>query len=143
MTVQRANRSLRRAAAFGRIALCAAGAAAAVALLGWLPTYELCGSAGVRAMLAAVGVALAGAWAGVLPTVACLSRPARQHPQGILTGLGVRFGVTVALALGLWSSGVLEERPFLLWVGIAQFAILGVDVWGLSVLLAQAAKEGP
>ena len=133
--------SIRRGAAFTRIALCAGATAAALALVGWWPTAARVGSAGVPAMLAAIAIALVGAWAGTAPAVWILNRPPQQHAAGLLTGLAVRFGVTIGLTLALWLTDAFAARPLLLWVGIAQFVILAVDVAGLSSILRRAAKE--
>ncbi|MFH1748944.1 MAG: hypothetical protein ABIG44_18075 [Planctomycetota bacterium] len=124
-----------------RIVLMAGVAAILLLAIGYWPTRILAGSAGLMGMLAGVAVALVGAWAGSLPTLLYISRPAREHPIGILIGLGVRFGVTMGLALAVWLCHVVPEKPLLLWVGIAQCVILGVDVTGLVILLKKAAKE--
>ena len=129
------------AAAFLRIALLAGVTACTLVLVGYWPTAAQAGPAGVRAMLVAVAIALAGAWAGSVPTVAYLSKPAQQHMTGILLGLSVRFVVTIGLTLAIWMSNAFPERPLLLWVGIAQFVILGVDVYGLRSLLRRTVKE--
>ena len=115
--------------------------AVGLVLVGYWPTGRLAGLEGQVAMLLGVTVALLGAWAGSLPTVLYLRKAPQEHPTGILAGLGVRFGVTMALALAVWLSDAVTPRPLILWIGIAQFVILGVDVTGLIALLKQAAKE--
>jgi hypothetical protein len=124
-----------------RIALISTAAAALLALVGYWPTAAQAGSAGVTAMLVGIGICLIGGWAGSLPTVAYLPRPPRDHANGILIGLAARFAVTLGLAIGAWLTGMFPKAPLLLWVGIAQLAILAVDVPGLVVLLKRAAKE--
>ena len=141
MTTQTNSPEIRPAPAFARVALASAATAAALIALGYWPTVTQAGSAGINAMLAGIGVALLGGWAGSAPTVAYLAKPAQQHPIGILIGLGVRFGVTIGLTLVVWLSGAFPRTPLLLWVGIAQLVVLAVDVVGLVGLLKRAARE--
>ena len=141
MTTQPTPANLRPTAAFPRIALVSAATAIALALVGYWPTVSLAGSAGVIAMLVGIGVSLVGGWAGSLPTIAYLRKPIREHLNGILLGLVVRFGVTLALALAVWLGGSFERFALLLWVAIAQLVILLVDVLGLVGLLKRAARN--
>ena len=140
MTTRPAPANPRLVAAFLRVALTSAAAAITLALIGYWPTVSHAGSAGVAAMLAGIGVSLAGGWIGSLATIAYLRKPPREHPNGILLGLVVRFAVTLALALAAWLAGPFERLPLLLWVGIAQLVILLVDVLGLVGLLKRAAR---
>ncbi|MEW6250191.1 MAG: hypothetical protein AB1716_06060 [Planctomycetota bacterium] len=128
------------AVAFRNIALRALLAAILLGALGYMPTMLQAGGAGLGGMLGGISIALVGSWAGSLPTALYLVRPPRQHPTGILAGLAVRFVVTIGLALGAWLTGIWPERPLLIWVGIAQFVLLAVDVLGLTALLKRAAK---
>ena len=132
---------LRPRVAFARLAGLSAATAVGLALVGCWPTAVQAGYAGVQAMLVGIGISLVGGWAGVVPTIAYLSKPPREHPTGILLGLGVRFGVTMVLMLAVWLSDVLPEAPLLLWIGVAQLVILAIDVYGLTNLLKRAAKE--
>jgi len=109
--------------------------------IGVAPTRAMAGAGGTAAMLAGLAAALAGSWAGLVPTLAYLHRPAQQHATGILGGLAVRFAVTIGLAVAVWLVGAVAEKPFLLWVGIGQLVVLGVDVWGLTGLLRKAAED--
>lgn len=127
-------------AAFLRVAMMSAGVALLLALVGYWPTASHAGSAGVAAMLVGIGVSLVGGWTGSLATIAYLRKPPREHPNGILLGLAVRFAVTLALALAVWLGGPFQRLPLLLWVGIAQLVILLVDVLGLVGLLKRAAR---
>ncbi len=121
--------------------LTALAVAAALVALGYWPTVRVGGTGAVGGLLAGVAVALVGAWAGSLPTILYSSRPPQQHATGILLGLGVRFGVTVALMLVVWLGSGLPRRPLLLWVGIAQLVLLLVDVLGLVALLKRATRK--
>jgi hypothetical protein len=126
---------------FVRIAAVSTAAAVLLALIGYWPTAAQAGSAGVIAMLAGIGISLIGAWAGAAPTIAFLRRPPREHSTGILAGLGVRFAVTLGLAVALVVTGAFSNVPLLLWVGVAQLVILAVDVLGLAGVLKRAARD--
>ena len=138
---QPTSASLRPAPALLRLGLTAVATAVTLGAIGYWPTVARAGPAGAWAMLVGIGIALVGAWTGVLPTVACLSKPPQKHLAGILLGLGVRFGVTFGLTLAVWLSDRFAQTALLLWVGLAQFVILGVDVYGLTGLLRRSAKE--
>ena len=85
-------------------------------------------------MAAGLGIALIGAWAGIVPAVAVLGRGPQALAWGSLAGLGVRLGVTAALAL-IARYAAPSPAVLLIWVGIGQFVLLGVDVAGLIQLL--------
>lgn len=140
MTKSDAN-SFRTTAEFPRLALLSGLTAVGLAAIGYWPTLAQAGAAGASAMLVAIAIALVGAWAGTLPPVVYLAKPPQQHPIGILMGLSTRFLVTMGLALGVWLTGLFPKAPLLIWVGIAQFVLLGVDVAVLVGLLRKAAKE--
>ena len=114
---------------------------AALALIGYWPTDDQAGPAGVNAMLAGIAIALVGGWAGSAVTIGYLTKPPQQHSNGILLGLSVRFAVTVGLTLASWLSEMFPSIPLLLWIGMAQLVVLAVDVPGLVGLLKRAARE--
>jgi len=126
---------------FVRVGAASAAVAAIMALIGYFPTVRLAGAAGVTAMFVGIGISLIGAWVGVTPTIAYLGKPAREHPTGILAGLGVRFAVTLGLALAAALTDMFARLPLLWWVGISQFVILGVDVFGLVGLLKRSKRD--
>ena len=117
--------------AFMRLAAVSLAASAGMALIGWYPTTALGGPGADRAMLAGIAVALVGGWAGVIAPVAVLGRSAATLAYATLGGLGVRFVVTLAAAVLAWKLGPWPARPLMLWVGLAQFVILAVDIIGL------------
>jgi hypothetical protein len=133
--------SIRPPVAFLRIALASTAAAAALGLVGYWPTVVQGGVGSVKAMVAGIAISLVGGWIGTIPTIAFLSRPPREHPMGILAGLGARFAVTLGLAIAAVVTGAFSNVPLLLWVGISQLVILGVDVFSLVGLLRQAARD--
>lgn len=112
-------------------------AAAALAALGHL---IMAGprSAGLRtAMWAAIAVALVGSWGGSIAPLVCLKRTAAQFVAGFLLGLAARFGLTLLLTLlVLRLLPALSWNGLLLWVGIAQTVLLGVDTVVLLRLCA-------
>lgn len=119
------------ASAFLRLAAAALGATVVLVLLGWYPTVALAGADGPGALLAGVGVALVGGWFGIAVPVMCLHQPPRVLAWATLGGLGARFFVTLALALAASKLSSLPVKPLLLWVGLAQFVVLAVDMFGL------------
>jgi hypothetical protein len=141
MTRDATDAGPRAARAFALIGGRAAATAVILGAVGYWPTVAIVPEGGVAAMLVGLAVALVGAWAGTVPSVLYLRKPPQEHPIGILLGLLVRFLVTAGLALALWLTGAWAEKPLLLWIGMAQFVLLGVDVTGLVSLLKSAAKE--
>jgi hypothetical protein len=113
--------------AFVRMAALTAAVAVVLGLAGYYPTIALCGSEGVRALVIGMGVALVGAWLGSLMPALFISPDPRVFLNGLLLGLGVRFAVTLALALLLRALDVAPEKPLLLWVGLGQVVLLGSD----------------
>lgn len=118
-----------------RLALVSLAVAVGLAAAGWLPTAALGGAEATNAMLFGIGVALIGGWAGLSVPVALLRHPPQAFAWGAIGGLGARFLVTLTLALVLRQSGTLAIKPFLIWVGLAQFVILAVDMLGLVRLV--------
>ena len=125
MTVTKAK--LDASGAFVRCAALSSLTAVLLAGVGWVPTMHMAGSAGLAAMGVAIAIALLGAWVGTLIPIICMSGDAYRFLGGVLGGLAARFGLTMTIALILRAMDVLPARPLLLWVGIAQVAILGVD----------------
>ena len=115
------------ASAFIRCAVASALSALLLAAIGWFPTAHLAGSAGLAAMGVAIAISLVGAWVGSLIPILCMTGDAYRFLGGVLGGLAARFMLTMAIALVLRAMDLLPAKPLLLWVGIAQFAILGVD----------------
>jgi hypothetical protein len=120
--------------AVARLLLFSLAGAAGTSLVGYWPTAAVAGAAGVHAMFAGIAVALLGGWVGLLPCFFVLRRDPRQQVNGILGGLGVRFAATLALAAAVFLTGVFAPRPLVLWVAIAQLAVLAVDTIGLVSL---------
>lgn len=120
-----------------RLGATSAAVAVGAGAVGAWPTASLAGGAGLVAMGVGLGVALAGAWIGIVPTLLWLRYPPQEYPTGIMAGLAARFGATAGLALAVWLPGRLAEQPLLLWVGLGHVLLLMVDVFGLTRLLRQ------
>lgn len=116
--------------------------AVGVALVGYWPTANVAGPAGVAAMFAGIGVALLGGWIGLIPSFIVLRRDPRQQINGILGGLGLRFAATLALTAAVYFTGAFEARPLVLWVALSQLVVLAVDTVGLVGLYKRAAGVG-
>lgn len=125
------GRILSSVATLARLALVSLAAALGMALVGWYPTTGLGGSDAGGAMLAGLGVALVGGWVGLSIPVAFLGGSARALAWGSIGGLAARFFVTLTLALAVRKLSALPVKPLMLWVGMAQFVILAVDMVGL------------
>lgn len=125
-----------------RLVAVSTGAAVGLVLVGYWPTVALAGAAALAPMLVGIGIGLAGAWVGLIPPVLWLRNPPEDQPVGILMGLAARFGVTAGLAVAVWLTGALPERPLLLWAGLAHLVLLLVDVVGLTRLLRRAGEAG-
>ena len=119
-----------------------AAAAAAVALAGYLPVGRNGGSAALRGLWLGCLVSLVAAAAGSLP-LARLVGDAGNDQSGVVAAVGkatiIRFGVTLAGALWLISSGLVATRPLLLWVAVSYLALLAVETWWLLRSLRKAA----
>ena len=106
--------------------------AAAVAVLGYVPTRRLAGADGIAAMLAGCGIGVIASLAGGIPVAsgAALgiggSGPAARL-QATLLALAVRLGVVMALGLAAVLSGWFERAPLLIWIAISHLALLVVD----------------
>lgn len=105
----------------------AAGTAVLLAALGWLPTRNLAGSAGVVALLAACGVCWLASALGGVPVLLAETAGAGKSPSLAFGSMLVRLMVVLGLALAVALSGLVEAVPFLVWTGIGYLALLVVD----------------
>lgn len=105
----------------------AVAVAAAVALLGWLPTRRLGGDGAVRAMLAGCGVSVVASAVGAVPVALSRGAAATVRMKALLMAMGLRFGVVAVLALATVLSGLFDRAPLLIWVAVSYAAQLVVD----------------
>ncbi len=90
-------------------------------------TYKFSGSAGVAAMAAALLISLISNVAGALPACWYLGRPGLPDAKNVLSGMVVRLVVLVVLAVPTVLSGLLPQRPLLLWLAGGYFVMLMVE----------------
>ncbi len=129
---------IRQGSALARLVMTGVLTAGGYVALAWWPTHVLVGAGATSALLWGVVLALVGAQAGNLPCVLALAKPPREHANGILLGLAIRFGLTAGLAVGAALTGWLPAKATVLTVALAQLAFLFVDVLGLLRLLRRA-----
>ncbi len=129
--------------AIARLGLAGLATAVAYTVIAWWPTHVLAGAEATAGLLCGVLLALLGAQVGNVPCVRALAKAPREHTNGILLGLALRFGVTAGLAVGAGLSGWVPAKPTVLTVALAQMAFLFVDVMGLLALLKRASGGAP
>ena len=129
----------RRSAAAARFVPTAGMMLAAGALLvaaGWIPTRNVAGADGVRAMVLACGVSTAVALLAGWVSVRRAGAGPAALATGILAGQALRLLLTLA-AIGLVVFGhAAARRPFLLWTGVSYLALLAIE----SVMLLRAVR---
>lgn len=105
-----------------------------MAFAGTIPARDWAGASGFSALLAGLGVALAGALAG--SAVACwgLYRPAREMVSALMAGLVLRLLATLGAALPLLLSETLPRVPLAISIGLGHMVFLVVDLAGLTAL---------
>lgn len=103
--------------------------AAALILLGYLPTRRLGGEDAVPALLAGCAIGALASVLGGLPTALIRG----STPAALVTRLGassaIRLAAVVILGAVAFLSGWFPMVPLLLWIAISYAALLGVDVW--------------
>ncbi|HEX3131710.1 MAG TPA: hypothetical protein VH394_30520 [Thermoanaerobaculia bacterium] len=117
----------RSAGGYLRFLAWAVAVAAAVALLGWLPTRWLGGDGAVRAMLAGCAVSVVASAAGAVPIALSRGAAPAVRMKALLMAMGLRFGVVVILALAAVLSGLFDRAPLLIWVAVSYAAQLVVE----------------
>jgi hypothetical protein len=116
--------------------------AGSLALLGWQPTMRLTGAAGVRAMLAGLGVALAASLVAMVPVARARSAAVGGRGRALLWSSLLRFVGTLAVSLGVVLGGWVVRGPFLIWVALGYLALLVADsAFAMRVLGGAATAE--
>lgn len=116
-------------------------AAVLFAVAAYWPAQWFGGDAGLLAMLAGTAVALLGALAAAVPPALLAGGPAKALAGGILANLGIRFLLTLFIAMGLWSMPIASRNEFLIWVAIAQSGLLIFDMTTLTRLARRTSAE--
>lgn len=115
--------------------------AALVAVAGYWPMRVFFGAESSLAMLVGILIAWTGSLAALIPAAQTYSRGPRVFCFGVLAGLGVRFGLTLALALVLRSLEWVPATPMLVWVGALQLLLLATDTLALVRLAGGYSAE--
>jgi Na+-translocating ferredoxin:NAD+ oxidoreductase RnfA subunit len=114
-------------------------AAVVLAVLGYLPTRNRAGDDGMRAMLAALAVAVGTAYVTLFPAIRRMT-VAKDVPARFQAALraGVeRFIITLALAGAVTWRTDIPPRVFLLWVAISYLVMITVET---AILIRWAKK---
>jgi hypothetical protein len=107
--------------------LALAGAAAALlAAVGYLPTRNLAGAAGVTAMLVACALCWVASALSALP-VAVAEGGGRPPVTVVLGASAVRFAVVLGLTVAAALSGLVAKTPLLVWTALGYLVLLVVD----------------
>jgi hypothetical protein len=111
----------------GRYLALVAATAAALVLVGYLPTVRLGGEGAVPAMLAGCAVSLVASLLGSAPLLLIRGRTPADGVNAVLGSIVVRLATVVMLAVAVALGGLFANMPFLLWVAISHAALLVVD----------------
>lgn len=101
--------------------------AGSLAVLGWQPTARLTGAAGVRAMLAGIGVALAASLVAMVPVARARAAAVGERGRALLWSSLLRFVGTLVVSLVVVLGGWVVRGPFLIWVALGYLALLVAD----------------
>lgn len=110
------------------------GCAAAMLMLGYLPTLRLAGDAGLSAMLSAVAVTSLASMIGGYPVFVAHLR-GQPNPFAGLISMVMRLVVVAILAVVVSLSVALDSSPFLAWLAISYLLLLVVDTRYATVAL--------
>lgn len=83
--------------------------------------------AGRTAVLAAIAVAWLGSAAAAIPVAWAIRQSPATLAAAALASLGLRLAVTLVAAWLAQSNVGLPSEPFVWWVALAQFLLLGLD----------------
>jgi hypothetical protein len=115
------------------LTLVAAAAVAVSSGIGILPTYRMAGPAAAIAMGVAAVVVWAVSAAGAIPVALWRESDPRAVLLAVQLGMGVRFVLTLAVAVALALGTTLPRTPLLLWIGIHYVVVLTAttvtEVW--------------
>lgn len=127
-------------AAFAWLALLSVAGSAVAIAVGYWPTHALAGPGGVTAMCVGVGIALLAALAGLVPALLALGRDPRWRLGGLLTGMTIRFILTLGLLITALLSGWLPKTPLAVWAAIGYLVLLAIDTAGIARLSSRCAR---
>jgi hypothetical protein len=131
---------LRPVSAAWRLALLCLLVVLVISAIGYAPTRALAGDTGVWSLLVGMGIALAAGLAGLLPPVVALRRPPHQRMVGVLTGMAIRFMLTLTLLILALLFGQVSKIALVTWTAIGYLAMLAVDTAGVTWMLKRAKR---
>jgi uncharacterized membrane protein required for colicin V production len=108
--------------------------------VGYFPTRNLAGAAGVVAMLVGVAIALLSSLAGLAPALLSLRGSALDRHKGLMTGMGIRFLTVLAMTVAAALSGFLNQKVVVVWVAISYMTLLMVDTPATIYLIRRMEK---
>jgi len=115
------------AAEYARFLAWATAVAAAVALLGIVPTSRLGGPGALRAMVAGCVLGVVASAVGAIPIALARGGNPAARMTATLAAMGLRLLVLFALGFAVALTGWFETRPLLIWIAIGYLAQLAVD----------------
>lgn len=115
--------------------------AALAAAAGYWPMRMFYGADSSLAMLVGVLIAWIGSLAALVPAARTYSSGPRAFCFGVLGGLGIRFGLTLGLALMMRWMELVPAAPLLVWVGAVQLLLLATDTLALVRLSSGYSAE--
>lgn len=125
----------RPAAEFVKLAALSLGVAAALAVVGWLPTTRVAGADAWSAMLAGIGVSLTASFVGAIPLCTVGRKPPRERHTATMAAMALRMFVTLGLfAAAAFGTGV-SRMPLGLWTGISYLCFVAVETYGAVRLI--------
>ncbi len=113
------------------------------AAVGAWPTQVLAGIPGLVAMAVGLGIALVASLAGLVPLVLLPGRDAQARLNGLLTGMGLRFMLTLAPLLALLLTRRLAGLPLAMWTVIGYLLLLAVDTTGVVWARSRGSRTAP
>ncbi len=121
----------------------AAAVLAVLMILGYLPTERLAGSEGISAMVVACGLSLLASAFGALPFLLIQFKTQAEAMPAVLGSIVLRMALVIAVATAVAWSGILANRPFLIWVALSHAVLLVVDTrYALAEVRSKAAPAG-
>ena len=114
--------------------------AAALLVVGYLPTVRLGGQAAVPPMIVGCAVSTVASMMGALPIWLARHKTPQETLPATLGSIVLRLAAVVLLAVVVSVAGWVDVKPMLLWVAISYFGWLVVDVrYAKSILTPKVA----
>lgn len=124
---------------FAKLAAASTCVALVFAGLSFGPASMIGGPDGAAAMGFATLAALIGSFAAAVPPAYTFHGSAQSFAYAALFGLGIRFLVTISVAMGIRALTPSLGGSLLVWTGVSQMVLLAADVYVL-VRLSRARR---